>query len=73
MILPWILDDAEERVEREIDDLVLEGGSRESGGCIGDGIMEGIELMSLIVPAIRYLSPRDPIPRSEFLYHDHVC
>lgn len=41
---------------------------------IGEGIMEGIELISLIVPAIRYLSPRDPIPRREFLFHhDHVC
>jgi len=32
MILPWILDNWEEGVETGIDDLVLEGGSRESGG-----------------------------------------
>jgi len=56
-----------------IEDSVIGGGSGDSGTGIGEEIMEGIEWMSLIVPAIRYLAPRDPIPRSEYLFHDHVC
>lgn len=56
-----------------IEDSVPGVGSGESEGGIGEEIIEGIELMSLIIPAIRYLAPQDPIPRSEFLFHDHVC
>lgn len=32
-----------------------------------------VELLCLLVPGVRYLAPRERIPRSEFLFHHHVC
>jgi len=34
--------------------------------------MEAIELLLLGIQRIGYLSPRDPIPRSEYLFNYHV-
>lgn len=36
-------------------------------------MMEGVELLWLFVSSIWYLAPREPIPRSEYLFKYHVC
>jgi len=45
-------------------------GSNEEG--FGEDIMEVIELLGLGVPMIRYFMPREPIPRSEYMFNHHV-
>ena len=56
------------------------GGSSDVGiGLVGaeDGleeeIVEAIEVLLLGIQGTRYLSPREPIPRSEYLLNYHVC
>ena len=35
-------------------------------------VLEMVELLLLGIPRIRYLAPREPIPRSEYLFNSHV-
>jgi len=53
------------------------GGMRAIIGAVQGGeeeeMMGVIELLCLMVPGVRYWAPREPIPRSEFLFHHHVC
>lgn len=44
--------------------------SEESG--LGKEIEEIIEFLGLSIPAIRYLMPREPIPRSDYMFQHHV-
>ncbi|KAG0136998.1 hypothetical protein HOY82DRAFT_598017 [Tuber indicum] len=49
-----------------------EMGVEDSDDGFGKDEMEVIELLAMGVPAIRYLMPRDPIPRSEFMFNHHI-
>ena len=46
-------------------------GSNEEG--FGEDLMEVIDLLGLGIPMIRYFMPREPIPRSEYMFNHHVC
>ena len=37
-----------------------------------EDVMEGVKLLWCFISSIRYLAPREPIPRSEYLFNYHV-
>ncbi|KAG0138656.1 hypothetical protein HOY82DRAFT_595083 [Tuber indicum] len=39
---------------------------------LDEEVMEGLELLGLVLPAIRYLAPREAIPRCEYLFNYHI-
>lgn len=51
----------------ETGELFYEQVIGEEGGS-GDEMDEVIEVLGVIIPEIRYLSPRTPIPRSVYLF-----
>ena len=48
---------------------ILEDRERESD----EEMREGIEILGSVISGVRYLTPREPIPRSEYLLTYHVC
>ena len=48
---------------------ILEDCERE----LEEDMREGIEILGTVISGVRYLTPREPIPRSEYLLNYHVC
>ena len=47
-------------------------GMRGSQPGLDEGLREEIEVLGIVIAGIRYLAPREPIPRSEYLFNYHV-
>jgi len=47
-------------------------GIRGSRPGLDEGLREEIEVLGIVIAGIRYLAPREPIPRSEYLFNYHV-
>jgi len=40
---------------------------------LDEDMREGIEILGSVISGVQYLTPREPIPRSEYLLNYHVC
>ena len=47
-------------------------GMKGSEQGLEEGPREEIEVLGIVIAGIRYLAPREPIPRSEYLFNYHV-